>query len=197
MFVDGSQLVVGASTTNFTATPVVHPGTDQNFNVGAKVNLADGVSFTSGNDANTLLKSIEFLGTSLSFNGTSAFFPGIGTTASAANAFLNSGSSPANQLLRSTSSRRYKKDIQRLDRKTTAQKIMEMEPVKFHSIASADGPKRWYIGLVAEDMAKIDDGLVNDIPDKDGRLIPDGVQYDRVSVLLLTMVKEQAKSLRS
>jgi hypothetical protein len=42
------------------------------------------------------------------------YFPSIGTTASAANAFLNSASSPANELLRSTSSRQYKREIEDL-----------------------------------------------------------------------------------
>src|ERR1019366_8293000 len=37
-------------------------------------------------------------------NGAGVYFPGVGTTASAANAFINNASSPVNQLLRSTSS---------------------------------------------------------------------------------------------
>ena len=42
--------------------------------------------------------------------GGNVYFPGIGTTASAANAVVNNGSSPANELLRSTSSLKYKTD---------------------------------------------------------------------------------------
>jgi hypothetical protein len=122
----------------------------------------------------------------------SAFYvPAVGTTGSAANAFLDSGSSPTNQLLRSTSSRRYKTNITELTEADYVA-VQRMRPIKYTSLAPADDPNRWHVGLVAEDMAEIDRRLVN--YDKEGR--PDGVQYDRVSALLLGYVKTLERRIR-
>lgn len=116
------------------------------------------------------------------------YFPNLGTTASAANAFLNSGSSPANQLLRSTSSKRYKRDIIMLDSKD-ADRIMKLRPVTYRSKAAADDPDRIFYGLIAEEVAEVAPSLVNYIEDQDGNLIPDGVQYDRLPILMLDALK--------
>lgn len=108
-------------------------------------------------------------------------FPAVSTTASAANAFLDNAAS--NNLLRSTSSARYKKDIG--DLLDAERVVMHLRPVRFHSLASADSHTAWFYGLVAEEVAKIEPSLVN--YDKQGR--PDGVQYDRVQVWMLPLVQ--------
>lgn len=119
----------------------------------------------------------------------SVIFPGVGTTASAANAFLDNAAS--NNLLRSTSSLRYKTDISTMS-DAAAGLIYKLRPVRFHSLASADDPRRWFYGLVAEEVAKVEPSLVN--YDAQGR--PDGVQYDRVQVFMLPEVQSMHRQIR-
>jgi len=147
-------------------------------------------------------------------------FPRVGTTATAANAFLNSASSPANNLLRSTSSARYKTGIEDLD-VNYAKKLLTARPVYYRSKAPADNPKHSHWGFIAEELAEIDPRLVHfgykdedweeieieeRVPQKDGTdavqkhkemklkdgaaLVPDGIQYDRLTVHLLALVKD-------
>lgn len=146
-------------------------------------------------------------------NGGNTYFPGVGTTASAANAFLNSGSTPVNELLRSTSSLAYKRDIEPLDI-ARAEAILNLEPIWYRSKAAADDPAWSWYGLGAEDVAKVeprlvhwgyqDDAWVDAVVEaddggtrierslKDGaQKVPDGVMYDRLSVMLLALVKRQ------
>lgn len=120
-----------------------------------------------------------------------AFFPRIGTTASAANAFLNSGTSPANQLLRSTSSLRYKTDVRDLPA-SVADAVLTLRPVAYKSNAPADDKTVDWYGLIAEEVAAVDPRLVHYIDQGDGKgPVPDGVQYDRIAVLLLSVVRAQ------
>lgn len=85
-------------------------------------------------------------------------FPSISTTASAANAFLDSGAS--NNLLRSTSSARYKKDIEPIASEYSSV-IYNISPIWYRSKAEADNPNWGYYGLLAEDVAKICPQLVH------------------------------------
>ena len=126
---------------------------------------------------------------------TAVEFPSVGTTASAPNAFLDA--SNGNNLLRSTSSLRYKTDIRPLSY-AEARKVLELTPVSFHSIAPADNPHRVFLGLTAEQVARYLPQFVNYIKTSDGRSIPDGVQYDRLAaVALLDVVKEQQKQIEA
>jgi hypothetical protein len=141
------------------------------------------------------------------------YFPGATTTASAANAFLNSGSTPANELLRSTSALRYKRDVEPVE-SVKADAILGLQPIWYRSATKhdmADPVRRnWsYYGLGAEEVAAIDprlvhwgysdedwevvlDGVVTKRVLKDGAEIkPDGVMYDRLAVLLLDVIKRQ------
>jgi hypothetical protein len=114
------------------------------------------------------------------------YFPTVGTTASAGNAFLNSASVPANQLLRSTSSLRYKTDIEDLD-PARAQATFQLRPVSYRSLVEADDKDTVWYGLIAEQVAPIEPRLVHYTPDG----APDGVQYERMTALLLKLVQEQ------
>lgn len=148
-------------------------------------------------------------------------FSGVGTTASAANAVLDAGSSPANNLLRSTSSEAYKKDIEPLESWRADKVIEEAAPIWYRSLAPADNPDWGWYGLTAEQMAEVDPRLVNwgyrdadydTIPIfseveeeqrqtgvervlKEGAVkVPDGVAYERLTVMLLDVVRrEKAK----
>lgn len=108
----------------------------------------------------------------------------IGTTASPANAFLNSGSTPANELLRSTSSIRYKTDVQDL---TDAEMnvLDKLRPITYRSLCECDDKAVRWLGLIAEEVAEHAPRLVHYTRGKDDSLIPDGVQYERLGVLML------------
>jgi hypothetical protein len=113
-------------------------------------------------------------------------FPSIATTASAANAFIDTGLN--NALLRSTSSIRYKTDVQDVDPQMI-NRLSELRPITYRSKAPADDPNRRWIGLIAEEVDGVYPELVN--YDKEGR--PDGVQYERLTVLLLKEIQDLRK----
>lgn len=136
------------------------------------------------------------------------YFPLIATTASAANAFLNSGSSPANELMRSTSSARYKRDVEGMDL-DRARLLLKARPVWYRSNIETDNQNHGHWGLIAEELADIDPRLVQygytaaswDVQEKDGltvrvlkpgaERVPDGIAYDRMSAVLLRIIQDQ------
>lgn len=150
------------------------------------------------------------------FTGGAPQFPTVPTTASGANAYLDFGLS--NALYRSTSSLRYKADVRDLDSKYL-DRLLDLRPVRYRSAAGADDPSLSHFGLIAEEVAGIEPRLVNFVyADEDyeevvveaeagegetvsrterklregaERNVPDGVQYDRLAVLLLGLVKRQ------
>lgn len=99
----------------------------------------------------------------LRIDGGAYYFPPIGTTGSAANAFLNSGSSPANQLLRSTSSLRYKSGIEDVEEGRALDFLEKARPIFYRSLAPADkrsdGAPYTFYSFGAEDVAAIDPRL--------------------------------------
>lgn len=96
---------------------------------------------------------------------TTVNFPSISTTASAANAFLDSGSSPANSLLRSTSSLRYKKDVEPIDGEVADALLRSVDPIWYRSLADADklddGTEKSFYSFGAEHLAEVDPRLVS------------------------------------
>lgn len=106
------------------------------------------------------------------------------TTASAANAYLDAG----NTLYKSTSSIRYKVNVRDLD--LDAQQLLSLRPVRFHdkkqhAKLGEDAPT--HVGLIAEEVDAL--GLKEFVHyDAEGR--PDGVQYERLAVALLPVVKD-------
>lgn len=119
------------------------------------------------------------------------FFPSVGTTGSAASAYLNSASSPANQLLRSTSSVRYKGDIAPVLPSRIAA-AAALRPIEFTSTAPNDlGVDTRFVGLVAEEVYQADPALA--FLDDQGR--PDGVMYDRVLLLQVEALKQRIEQL--
>ncbi len=118
------------------------------------------------------------------------FLTGVTTTASAANAFIDSGSSPANSILRSTSSLAYKRDVEPLDEGLAERFVRAARPIWYRSKATADNPAWSWYGLGAEDVAAIDPRMAQwGRQTEGGPLVPDGVAYDRLGVLLLPLVR--------
>lgn len=115
-------------------------------------------------------------------------FEGVGTTAASPNAVLDAGS--GNNLLRSTSSLRYKKDVRPMSIEQ-AERVLAIEPIIYRSLASADDHNREFVGLAAEAVAARAPEYVNYMRRDDGTVIPDGVQYDRIGVALIRIVQDQ------
>jgi hypothetical protein len=92
------------------------------------------------------------------FAGASNQFPNITTTASGANAFLDSADS--NRLYRSTSSLTYKRDIEDLD-SNVADQILNLRPVWYRSKCDADCQDWSWYGFIAEEVAEIDPRFVH------------------------------------
>lgn len=118
---------------------------------------------------------------------------GAATTASAANAFMDAAN--GNALLISTSSRKYKTDIQPLDNEY-ANRVLTLEPVWYRSTSSADNPAWSWYGLIAEEVADIEPRLVHWVQTENG-LVPNGVQYERLAVLLLKVVKQMREEINA
>ena len=141
-------------------------------------------------------------------DSTQALIPAVynSTTASAANVFVAS----SGLMSRSTSSIQYKTDVEDLAQPNSAN-IYNMRPVWYRSTCANDNKNWSYYGLIAEEVADIDPRLVhwgyaNDQYDisyiendgqkeevktlkDDAALQPEGVQYDRLTVLLIQEMK--------
>lgn len=114
------------------------------------------------------------------------------TTASAANLYVNS----SGQIMRSTSSLRYKKDIS--DLKINSSLIYKLHPVSYTSVID----NLPYFGLVAEEVAEIIPELTEYAVEKQvipgsssDKLIPDAVKYPVLSVLLLNEMQKHEKEI--
>ncbi|SMF48337.1 Chaperone of endosialidase [Azospirillum oryzae] len=92
------------------------------------------------------------------FDSGAVAFPRVGTTASAANAYLDN--SAGNSLLRSTSSGVYKTDVETLDPQY-ADAVLSLRPVWYRSLADADRKDWSWYGLIAEEVAAIEPRLVH------------------------------------
>lgn len=103
----------------------------------------------------------------------------------------------SNQLVKLSSSKRYKKNIIDLDIDTT--KIYDLHPVSFNYIS--DNTKTF--GLIAEEVALTIPDLVNYAIEKDVvkgstslKLIPESVNYSNLSVLLLKETKKHEETIK-
>jgi hypothetical protein len=84
-----------------------------------------------------------------------------------------------NRLGTLTSSKRFKEDIKPMDKASKA--LYALEPVTFHYKKEIDPPHTSQLGLVAEDVDKVNPDLV--VRDKEGK--PYSVRYDQVNAMLL------------
>jgi hypothetical protein len=142
-------------------------------------------------------------------------FRNITTTVNAANAFIDSSAN--NRIYRSSSSIQFKKDIESID-PSYSEKVLKLKPVWYRSKCEADNSEWSYWGLIAEEVEKVDPRLVTygyddedyetveitkengdviseRVPKKDAVKKPMGVQYDRVPVLMLDILKKQQKQI--
>lgn len=116
------------------------------------------------------------------------FFPNVNTTALAGTARI---SPTTGEVLRNTSSIRYKTDVEDASDTISEAVVYGSRPVWYRSLAEAD-PSEWsFWGFIAEELHEVDPRLVDYAEDENGDLIPDGVQYDRFVVHLVNVAQQQ------
>lgn len=94
-------------------------------------------------------------------------------------------------LARSTSSARYKTNIETAQKEYSEAAVYTSRPVWFRSTCQDDRNDWSHWGFIAEEVAEIDPRLVAWGPDENGTLRPEGVQYDRFVPHLCAVVKDQ------
>ena len=126
------------------------------------------------------------------------------TTAGAANINVFSNG----QIRRSTSSSKYKTNIETLEN-SYADAILNVRPVWYRSTCDGDNPKHGWWGFIAEEVAAIDPRLVHwktiEVTfDKKGSAVqtpcdpePEGVAYDRFVPHLLNLIKRQREQIEA
>ena len=87
---------------------------------------------------------------------------------------------------RSTSSIKYKTDVQDMQ-DSYADNILNLRPVSYKSTAGVDDSDHSHWGLIAEEVAEVDSRLIH--IDENGD--PSGVQYARIVVPLINIIKRQ------
>ena len=106
------------------------------------------------------------------------------TTASGIPVLINSN----NKLGTTTSSKRFKEDIKPMDKASEA--LFALNPVTFRYKKEVDATATPQLGLVAEDVEKVNPDLV--VRDQEGK--PYSVRYDQVNAMLLNeFLKEHRK----
>lgn len=110
---------------------------------------------------------------------------GHGTTASGANAYIDS---TTKVISRSTSSIRYKTDVEELPDEE-GDRILQLRPITYRSNADLDDPDKVHIGLIAEEVAEVEPRLVEYSVDEEGEPRPESVNYARLCVQLISVVK--------
>ena len=114
------------------------------------------------------------------------------TTGSAANTHVDSNGI----FYRSTSSAKYKTDIETLEDQY-ADAILGVRPVWYRSTCEADNPDWGLWGFIAEEVAEIDPRLCFLKENEDGSLEPEGVQYDRFVPHLVNLIKRQKERIET
>jgi len=154
--------------------------------------------------------------------GGNTYFSNVTTTAAAANAVIDTGASY--QLKRSTSSARFKRDVEDVDPAVSAN-VYKLRPIWYRSKANDDNQQWSWYGLLAEEVAEVEPRLVHwgympedyttvfeksvvveknkrgkevkrtvthakQVLREGAKMKPDGVMYERLSVMLLAELKK-------
>lgn len=171
------------------------PGTSASLRLavaGTQSYIQAGTSSTDTN-AQLVIARWQTTGTALKnfyINATGVQFIGLQTTTSASAGIYMDGSG---NFYRSTSSIKYKRDVQDMWEKEYM-KVLDLRPVLYRSKTPNDRQDWSFIGLIAEEVAKVEPRLV--IFANSGtegtplsELQIENVQYDRLAVMLIPIVK--------
>lgn len=134
------------------------------------------------------------------------------TTAASSNMYIAADGA----ITRATSSARYKTSVENLDHALADSVVLGSRPVWYRSTCECDNPEWSWYGLIAEELAAIDPRLVHwgrpqkeiTVPGVDGEpdtlsyaedtdapLRPEGVMYDRITVMLIDVVQRQQQTI--
>jgi hypothetical protein len=192
----GAMIIQAASL----ATPPISTtttGMHHNMTFPAVVQFGMGISGATFNMEFVDITNSKAVLNVMKWNGSyaSIMVPNIGGTAAAANVNVASG-----LILQVTSSLRYKTDVKPLT-KGDADKLLLLEPITYKSKLETDDPHRTWFGFIAEEVAKVEPRLVlyeylpedkvNGVPREGATKVPDGLAYDRISVLAVFKAQEQ------
>jgi hypothetical protein len=149
------------------------------------------------------------LNTTDTIGPTTITLPYVKSTSQSANASFDA----SNRLVRQSSSIKYKTNVEEIEDQY-AYNALKLRPVWYRSKADADNQDWSWYGLIAEEVAEVEprltfwgydetqydlithnDGSIHKKLKKDAKLTPEGVQYDRIPVLLLKIVKDQQKKI--
>jgi len=97
---------------------------------------------------------------------------------------------PAGKLGTDTSSRRFKEEIQPMGQ--ASEVLYALKPVLFRYKREIDPARVRQLGLVAEDVEKVNADLI--VRDREGK--PYGVRYDRVNAMVLNEFLKEHKKVR-
>lgn len=106
----------------------------------------------------------------------------VATTASAANMFVDTTTTPYGQIKRSTSSERYKTNIRDYDKGLEA--VSDLRPVYYKGINDGD---REYAGLIAEE---VDAAGLKEFVQYNAAHKPDALAYGNMVALLIKALQE-------
>lgn len=104
----------------------------------------------------------------------------------------------AGNVIRTTSSEKYKQDIEALD--VNYEELLSLNPKRFRlkNEAEKDEKARYYAGFIAEEIAQTSlTDFVAYKTNEDGTKEPDGVYYAELSAALLTAIKHQDELIKS
>lgn len=231
---NSASLVTLSELAHFNAAPTGAKGT--NTTITTQIGFLAGFNLTAGSnnygfvsDINSGANRYNFYGRGTAANYFTGTIASLGswnsTTASAANVFIDSSGS----IQRSTSSLRYKKDIEPIDATIADRVVLGARPVWYRSTCENDNEAWSWYGLIAEEMAQIDPRLVfwgrptkevllheakeavldddgnvlepaqeavyTNAPDEDADLRPEGVAYDRLTVMLISFAQRQQQAI--
>ena len=93
-------------------------------------------------------------------------------------------------ILRSTSSIKYKTDVQDMTEEEI-NSLYQTRPVFYKSLSHNDNPNHTFYGFIAEEIEETCPLLVEWNDEDPNNLIADGVQYDRITVFLVGIAKKQ------
>lgn len=175
MRIDSSgNLLVG--TTNAASQKFkVQAATDICLGFASSTVVASSFTLNATNDASSVNIPLDFRASAIYASA------GIGTTASAANAFFNNAAS--NQFLRSTSALKYKTNIRDLE----SIDINKFRPVRYNSLCEADDPHKEHFGIIADEVAN--SGITELVTYGENGDV-EGFQYERLTVVLVKAIQE-------
>lgn len=170
-------------------------GDDVHLEAGDDVELiaAEDINQTAGDDITlTAGDSIDvtYVG-HMTIPGTNLRVPSLPTTGSSANVFVTAVGTPGEELRRSTSSLRYKTDVE--DAVIDPVDVLALRPRVWHDkndVANANEGDvlPTYTGFIAEELDELETMRQFVVYDQEGR--PDAISYDRLAAALLVVVQD-------